>query len=78
MRPLNRSYDDIIELPRPISPRRNRMSPLGRAAQFAPFAALTGFETEIDETARLNIHRCEKTGPYQEESEDFFIDVEPD
>lgn len=57
MRPLHRSYDDIIGLPRPVSPRRTRMSPLGRAAQFAPFAALTGFEACIDETARLT-DRC--------------------
>ena len=57
MRPLNRSYDVIINLPRPVSPRRKRMPPLGRAAQFAPFAALTGFEEEIDETARLT-DRC--------------------
>ena len=57
MRPLHRSYDDIIDLPRPVSPRRNRMPPLGRAAQFAPFAALTGFEDEIHETARLT-DRC--------------------
>lgn len=57
MRPLNRSYDDIIDLPRPVSPRRKLMPPLGRAAQFAPFAALTGFEEEIDETARLT-DRC--------------------
>ena len=57
MRPLHRSYDDIIDLPRPVSPRRTRMSPLGRAAQFAPFAALTGFEEEIDEAARLT-DRC--------------------
>ena len=55
--PLNRHYDDIIDLPRHVSPRRTRMSPLGRAAQFAPFAALTGFEDEIDETARLT-DRC--------------------
>lgn len=57
MKPLHRSYEDIITLPRPVSPRRTRMSPLGRAAQFAPFAALTGFEEEIDETARLT-DRC--------------------
>lgn len=57
MKPLHRSYDDIITMPRPVSPRRTRMSPLSRAAQFAPFAALTGFEEEIDETARLT-DRC--------------------
>ena len=54
---VHRHYDDIIDLPRPVSSRRTRMSPLGRAAQFAPFAALTGFDAEIDETARLT-DRC--------------------
>lgn len=52
-----RTYEDIIALPRPVSNRRTRLSPLGRAAQFAPFAALSGFEDEIDETARLT-DRC--------------------
>lgn len=46
------SYDDIINLPRPAS-RRPRMSNLDRAAQFAPFAALTGHEEAVKETARL-------------------------
>ena len=58
MKPItNRHYDDIIDLPRHVSPRRPQMSLLGRAAQFAPFAALTGFEDTIDETARLT-DRC--------------------
>ncbi len=52
-----RHYDDIIDLPRHESPRRSRMPLLGRAAQFAPFAALSGYEAEIDETARLT-DRC--------------------
>lgn len=46
-------YDDIINLPRHISKERNSMSMHDRAAQFAPFAALTGYEDAIDETARL-------------------------
>ncbi len=45
-------YDDIIALPRPRS-ARCRMSRTDRAAQFAPFAALTGFDGRIAETARL-------------------------
>jgi hypothetical protein len=57
MKAPTRTYEDIIGLPRPVSPRRTRLSPLGRAAQFAPFAALSGFEEEIDETARLT-DRC--------------------
>jgi len=46
------SYDDIINLPRPDT-RRPRMSNLDRAAQFTPFAALTGHEEAVLETARL-------------------------
>ncbi len=46
-------YDDIIGLPHPISQRHPRMKDRDRAAQFAPFAALTGFDGAIAETARL-------------------------
>ena len=53
------AYDDIISLPRPAHAGRGVM-PLGdRAAQFAPFAALTGYEAAIDETARLTERRPE-------------------
>ena len=44
-------YDDIIELPRPEPQRHPRMPRADRAAQFAPFAALTGFEDVIEQTA---------------------------
>lgn len=47
-----RSYEDIINLPRPECRRPTRLSAMSRAGQFAPFAALTGFEDSIDETAR--------------------------
>ncbi len=46
-------YDDIINLPHHQSEKRPHMSLHDRAAQFAPFAALTGFDEKIDETARL-------------------------
>lgn len=46
-------YDDIIHLPHPVSTRHARMSRLDRAAQFSPFAALTGFDATIAETGRL-------------------------
>ena len=46
-------YDDIIELPHHVSSRHPRMAPLDRAAQFSPFAALTGHDAAIKETARL-------------------------
>ena len=46
-------YDDIIELPHHVSARHPQMPPADRAAQFSPFAALTGHEAAIQETARL-------------------------
>lgn len=46
-------YDDIIHLPRPVSKKHPPMPLTKRAAQFLPFAALTGFEAEIAEAARL-------------------------
>ena len=46
-------YDDIIHLPRPVSKKHPPMPMAKRAAQFLPFAALTGFEGEIAEAARL-------------------------
>lgn len=46
-------YDDIIHLPHHVSPTRKRMSMIDRAAQFSPFAALTGYDTAIRETGRL-------------------------
>lgn len=47
------NYDDIINLPRPISKKHIPMSMHNRAAQFAPFAALTGYDEVIDETGRI-------------------------
>lgn len=46
-------YDDIINLPHHISKKHPQMSALNRAAQFSPFAALTGHDAAIKETARL-------------------------
>ena len=45
-------YDDIIDLPAWEPKRHRRMSVLDRAAQFAPFAALTGFGDVINDTSR--------------------------
>ncbi|MBO4563570.1 MAG: hypothetical protein J5772_08160 [Clostridia bacterium] len=47
------SYDDIIDLPHHVSKDRPHMSNYDRAAQFAPFAALTGYDDAVAETARL-------------------------
>jgi hypothetical protein len=46
------NYDDIINLPHHVSSHHKQMSMLNRAAQFAPFAALSGHEEAIEETAR--------------------------
>lgn len=48
-----RKYEDIINLSHPISKRHPPMPLLDRAAQFSPFAALTGHEAALKETARL-------------------------
>lgn len=52
-------YDDIIHLPHHVSPKRTRMSGYDRAAQFSPFAALTGYDGVIAETARMTDSRIE-------------------
>ena len=46
-------YDDIINLERPVSKRRNTMSIKDRAFQFAPFSALAGYNEAIKETERI-------------------------
>lgn len=48
------NYDDIINLPHHISKRHPQMSMMNRAAQFAPFAALTGHSDAIEETVKQN------------------------
>jgi len=53
------NYDDIINLQHHVSSNREQMSVLDRAAQFSPFAALTGFDGAIKETARLTDLRIE-------------------
>ena len=46
-------YDDIINLPHHVSKNHKQMSRINRAAQFAPFSALTGYEEAINETKRM-------------------------
>ena len=56
---MSGKYDDIIDLPHPTSQNHPRMSLYDRAAQFSPFAALTGHSTAIAETGRLTDQRAE-------------------
>ena len=55
----DRQYDDIINLPHHISKKHPQMSLYARSAQFAPFAALTGYEEAVKETARETNERID-------------------
>ena len=55
----NHQYADIIDLPHHVSATRPRMSMIDRAAQFSPFAALTGYDAAIKETGRLTDERID-------------------
>lgn len=54
-----RTYEDMIHLPHHVSATHPPMDIIDRAAQFSPFAALTGYESAIRETARLTDARVE-------------------
>ena len=54
-----KNYDDIINLPHHVSQKRRQMSSENRAAQFAPFSALTGYSDAIKETGRLTDKKIE-------------------
>ena len=56
---MSTPYDDILHLPHHVSEKHPPMSRLDRAAQFSPFAALTGYEAAVKETARLTDRRIE-------------------
>ena len=52
---MRNNYDDLINLPHHVSKRHPQMSMLNRAAQFAPFAALTGYDAAINEAMEKHI-----------------------
>ena len=56
---MQNNYDDIIDLPHHVSATRPQMSMIDRAAQFSPFAALTGYDAAIKETGRLTDEKIE-------------------
>ena len=60
------NYDDIIDLPHHISKKHRPMPRETRAAQFAPFAALTGYESDVNEAARYTSEKRE-LGEYEAE-----------
>lgn len=54
-------YDDVLNMPHHVSSTRPHMSMHDRAAQFSPFAALTGYDNTVKETARLTDEKLELT-----------------
>ena len=56
---MQNNYDDIMDLPHHVSATRPQMSMIDRAAQFSPFAALTGYDAAIKETGRLTDDKIE-------------------
>ena len=56
---MSAKYDEIINLPHHVSKTRPQMPMPDRAAQFAPFAALTGYDSAIKETGRLTDEKIE-------------------
>lgn len=58
---MSERYDDILQLARPASPRHGAMPRIDRAAQFAPFAALSGHDEAIEKA------RKETQGAYERE-----------
>lgn len=56
---MKTQYEDIINMPHHVSATRPQMSMMDRAAQFSPFAALTGYDGAIKETARLTDEKFE-------------------
>lgn len=56
---MNEKYEEIINLPHHVSTVRAQMSKYDRAAQFAPYSALSGYEDAVEETARLTDAKIE-------------------
>ena len=67
---MQNNYDDIIDLPPHVSATRPQMSMMDRAAQFSPFAALTGYDAAIKETARLTDQKIDLDDYEKEEIND--------
>ncbi|MDY4706118.1 MAG: hypothetical protein SO365_07005 [Prevotella sp.] len=67
------NYGDIINLPHHVSTKHPQMSMLGRAAQFAPFAALAGYEKAIEEARKKQEEEIRRRNAPVDESGDNSI-----
>ena len=56
---MNEKYSEIINMPHHVSTKHAQMDRLDRAAQFAPYSALSGYEDSVEETARLTDQKIE-------------------
>ena len=52
---MNKKYEDMLDMEHHVSKRHPQMSMRDRAAQFSPFAALTGYDAAVDDTVRADI-----------------------
>lgn len=68
-------YDDIINLTRPISKNHTPMPLENRAAQFMPFAALTGYDDEVSEAGRFVVEKAELTEEKKEEINKKLLEI---
>lgn len=68
-----KGYEDILHMPHHVSATHPPMPPESRAAQFSPFAALTGYEGVIEETARMNEEEASGSGNHGH-SDSFLIE----
>lgn len=73
---LNNPYEDMLYMPHPTSKTHPRMSMEKRAAQFAPFAALTGHADAVEETARITQERVELTEDRKEQIDRVLQEVQ--
>lgn len=75
LKPVGPEYDDIINLAHPTSKKHPRMAISDRAAQFSPFAALTGYEDAIDETARVTADKVELEEDRKEQINEVLYEI---
>jgi len=62
-------YDDIINMPHHVSDRHPQMSMHSRAGQFSPFAALTGYDEEVDKMSVKAAKNYEEAGLFYSQDE---------
>lgn len=70
-----RKYADIIDMEHPEPRTHPRMSAMDRAGQFAPFAALTGYDSMVEETARLTGSRIEPDEQQRRALDEVLTDI---